>query len=298
MKTILTELKDMAEGGQLAHQGSFRYTMFPGSEDPFSLCYATDKKFLEQAITNPNISCIITTKTNAKKIPSSKGLIITSDPQELYYRIHNKLVIEKKIQLLDETCISKSATIHSSVEIKRNVMIGDDVVIEKDVIIEANTIIKRSSYIGNRVILGSKGMQNNRVKNGLIKIAYAGGVKIGEGVEILDYGMIQRPYNFVFTQIGDHSKISVRASVGHGSYIGKNCMVAGNAQVAGNVTIGDDVWIGPSVTIADGLTVGSKARLLIGSVIATHVPEGMEVSGNFALEHSRRLKHYSLLKKL
>jgi UDP-3-O-[3-hydroxymyristoyl] glucosamine N-acyltransferase len=299
MNEVLTELADdIAEGGQIIHPGAFRYTMYPGTKEPFSICYAGGEKFVQQAVANPHISCIITTEKYATKIPASKGLIITDNPQLLYYRIHNKLVSERKVQLLEETCISKTATIHSSVEIRGNVVIEDGVTIEKDVIIEGNTIIKKNTYIGHRVIIGAKGMQNNRVQNNFINIAYGGGVEIGEGVEVLDYAIIQRPYNYLFTRIGDHTKISVKVNVGHGSSIGNYCMIAGNAQISGNVKIGDDVWVGPSVTVADGLSIGTKARVLIGSVVATHVPAGKEVSGNFAVEHARRLKHYSLLKKL
>jgi UDP-3-O-[3-hydroxymyristoyl] glucosamine N-acyltransferase len=74
-------------------------------------------------------------------------------------------------------------------------------------------------------------------------------------------------------------------------------MIAGNTQIAGNVVMGENVWIGPSVTIADGLSIGKNSKVLIGSLVTTPVAEGQTVSGNFALDHSKQLKHFAYIKK-
>lgn len=281
----------------LIHEGEFSYTQSPTMATPGALCYAAGKQMLLKAVQNPDVSCIITNKVLAGSIPPGKGVLIADDPRECYFEVHNWLVNEKKIRLLNESSISSKATLHSSVELKGNVVIEDDVVIEKDVILEANTVIRKGACIGNRVIIGAKGMQFNNVRGKPYRVACAGGVEIGAYTEVLDYAIIQRPYNYLRTVIGDYSKISVRVNIGHGCVIGSHCMIAGGANLAGNVSVGDHAWIGPSATIADGLSVGPDARVLLGSVVATHVPEGQIVSGNFAMEHTKQLKHYSLLKK-
>ncbi len=283
---------------EVYRDGEFKYTLHPGSDTPGTLCYAFGGKYLQLAVENIAVSCIITTKDNAYKVPANKGVLVAENPQVLYYNIHNYLVLERKSFLVEESYISSSATIHSSVEIKGNVIVEDDVVIEKDVIIEPNTIIRKGSYIGNRVILGAKGMQNFHANNELVKVLYAGGVEIGQQVEILDMSIIQRPYNFFFTKLGSKSKISVRVNIGHGCVIGDNCMIAGSAQISGNVTIANQVWIGPSVTIADALFIGEKAKILIGSVVVNNIPGETVVSGNFALDHIKQLKNYSRIKKI
>jgi UDP-3-O-[3-hydroxymyristoyl] glucosamine N-acyltransferase len=291
-------LSEVEFSGELLRDGEFAFTLHPLSNTPGSLCYALGGKFLNEAIKNPAVSCIITTSENAENIPDSKGVLLSEDPQSLYYRIHEYLVNNDKACLLKDSFVSPTSFIHSSVEIKGKVIIEDDVVLEKDVIIEPNAIIRRSTYIGNRVIIGSKGMQNLRVNNQFLRVAYAGGVEIGERVEVLDTAVIQRPYNFMFTSVGSDSKVSIGVNVGHGSKIGNNTMIAGSTQIAGNVTIGNDVWIGPSVTIADGLTIGNKSRILIGSVVVSNVQENFVVSGNFAMDHNKQLKNLARVKKM
>jgi len=291
-------LSELVFEGELLRDGEFLYTLHPTANIPNALCYALGGKYLQAAVENPAVSCIITTKENAASIPLSKGALLTHDPQSLYYKIHDYIVNTGKACLVNKTYISPTASIHASVEIKGNVIIEDNVVIEKDVIIEPNTIIRKDTYIGNRVIIGTKGMQNLRVNNQFIRVAYAGGVEIGERVEVIDMAIIQRPYNFLYTKIGNDCKVSVRVNIGHGSSIGNNCMIAGSTQIAGNVIIGDDVWIGPSVTIADGLTIGEKSKVLIGSVVVSNIPANVSVSGNFALDHNRQLKNMSRIKKL
>lgn len=284
--------------GRMLRNGEFLYTLYPGSITYGTLCYVLGGRFLNEAVENPAVTCIITTEANAIKIPLSKGLLLSDDPQALYYKIHNYMVSNGKANLVEDSFISLASFIHSSVEIKGKVIIEDDVIIEKDVIIEPNAIIRKNTYIGNRVIIGSKGMQNLRVNGQFVRVAYAGGVEIGERVEVLDTAIIQRPYNFMFTTIGNDSKVSIGVNVGHGSKIGSNTMIAGSTQIAGNVTIGNDVWIGPSVTIADGLTVGDKSKILIGSVVVSSVPSGATFSGNFALDHNKSLKNFARLKKM
>jgi UDP-3-O-[3-hydroxymyristoyl] glucosamine N-acyltransferase len=291
----LSEVKFDAD---LLREGAFVYTGHPASTMSGILCYALGGRFLKEAIENDQVSCIITTKEYAESIPIKKGVLISEDPQALYYKIHGYLILTKKACLIKESTISTTAFIHSTVEIKGNVIIEDNVVIEKDVIIEPNTIIRKDTYVGNRVIVGAKGMQNLKVNNQFIRVAYGGGVEIGERVEILDMAVIQRPYNFMFTKIGNDCRISVRVNVGHGSNIGDNTMVAGSSQIAGNVIIGNNVWIGPSVTIADGLSVGRDSKILIGSVVVSSVPDKIVVSGNFALDHAKQLKNFSRIKKM
>lgn len=294
----MVALSEVSFGARLVRDGSFSYTTFPATELPGSLCYAAGEKLIDVVNNNRCVQAVITTEAWADRVSPEKGVIVTADPAAHYYRIHDYLVRDRQISLVPHPFISSRATIHSSVEIKGNVIIEDDVLIERDVIIEPGTILRKGVTVGNRVIIGAKGMQNLKVDGRFIRIGYGGGVEVGANTEVLDNAIIQRPYNFLWTRIGENCKISVKVSVGHGSQIGNNTMLAGNTQVAGNVTIGNDVWIGPSVTIADGLRIGDNAKVLLCSAVANHIPAGMTVSGNFALDHSKQLRNFAKIKKM
>ena len=79
--------------------------------------------------------------------------------------------------------------------------------------------------------------------------------------------------------------------------IGNNCLITGNSQIAGFTSIGDEVWLGPSSTIAHGIEIGGKANIKIGSVVVSNIDREKTVSGNFAFDHKKHLRLFTLMKK-
>ena len=61
--------------------------------------------------------------------------------------------------------------------------------------------------------------------------------------------------------------------------------------------IGDGAWVGTSAMVREYIHVGAGASVKAGSVVVEDVPEGAEVSGNFALPHARRMMQYLKDKK-
>ena len=55
--------------------------------------------------------------------------------------------------------------------------------------------------------------------------------------------------------------------------------------------LGDNVWIGVGAIVSNRVSVGSGARVSIGAVATKNVPDGVTVSGNFAIEHHRFLEN-------
>jgi UDP-3-O-[3-hydroxymyristoyl] glucosamine N-acyltransferase len=296
VKPIL--LSEISPSYNVKRDGPFNLTMFPASSIPLSLCYALNKRTVDIVNANSNITALITLPRLTQYIDNTKGVISCDYPAQLYYEIHNKLVEEKKINLVQEKYISSSAKIASSAVIGENVIINDNVEISHNVQIDDNTIIGANTFVGPNVVIGTKGMQNLRVEGKRANVLYAGGVKIGERCEVLTNAIIQRPYQAFFTEIGDDTQVSVKVSIGHGSKIGQNCMIAGNGTIAGNVIIGDNVWMGPSATIRDGLTIGTNAKIMIGSIVTKDVYAHEIVSGNFATDHTKQLKNYAKIRKL
>jgi len=79
--------------------------------------------------------------------------------------------------------------------------------------------------------------------------------------------------------------------IGHGTVIGRQTRIAAGAAISGNCIIGSRVWIGVNATISNRIRVGDNARISLGAVVTKDVPEGITVSGNFAIEHQRFLKN-------
>jgi UDP-3-O-[3-hydroxymyristoyl] glucosamine N-acyltransferase len=277
----------------------FTWTMFPATPLPGSLCYALSEAVVDRINKNTNVKAVITNKSMACRIAEDKGIVVSEKAELDYYQLHNRLVDSRQMPLLvSGRYISQDACIDPSAYIGRNVHIEDGVEISAFAYIADNSIIGANTFIGPHAVIGARGMQCLKIDGKSFNIRYAGGVRLGSNCEVLAHAVVQKPYQPFFTDIGDNTKISVRANVGHGCRIGKNSMIAGNVTIAGNVCTGDNIWIGPSSTVADGLSIGENVRIILGSVVVNHIGDDQTVSGNFAIEHQKHLKHLARIRKL
>ena len=269
-----------------------QYAYYANSPLPNSICFVLNLEFLIQANKNKNIAAIITTEELSNEVEATKGLVVSDNPKKDFFDLHN-LLHENKLNTVDvEHYIDRSAKIADTVKISNNVFIGKNVIIEDFVVINSNTIIEENTYIASNVVIGARGMHNTMVEGKFLHVEDAGGVHIGQNCEVLAGAVIQKSYFAEFTKIGHQTKISVGVKVGHGCLIGERTLVAGSVQLAGYNTIGDDVWIGPSSVLAHGLTIGNNAQIKLGSVVVKDVKEREEVSGNFAYNHTKRIRNY------
>lgn len=81
--------------------------------------------------------------------------------------------------------LGKKPCIGHNVVIEKNCIIGNNVVIDHNTIIKSNTIIGNDVYIGCNTTIGNYGFGYEKNAEGEYeKIVHAGGVKIGDNVEI------------------------------------------------------------------------------------------------------------------
>jgi UDP-3-O-[3-hydroxymyristoyl] glucosamine N-acyltransferase len=292
-------LSDFFSQAAVMRDADFAWTMFPAAPVPGSLCYALSEAAVDRINKNTNIKAVITNISMAGRIAEDKGIVVSEQVELDYYRLHNRLVDSQQMPLLvSKTYISKDAYIDPSAYIGKYVHIEEGVEISAFAYIADNSIIRANTFVGPHAVIGARGMQNLKVNGKSFNIRYAGGVHLGRDCEVLAHAVVQKPYQSFFTDIGENTKISVRANVAHGCRIGKNCMIAGNVTIAGNVCIGDNLWIGPSSTVADGLTIGDNVRIILGSVVISHIGDNQTVSGNFAVAHEKQLKNLARIRKL
>jgi UDP-3-O-[3-hydroxymyristoyl] glucosamine N-acyltransferase len=284
------KLSTFFDKSELLRDAEVSQTLSPSADKPSSVCYAGNDSVLAAANSNGNIAAILTTRELADQVDRAKGCVICPNPKEAFYRLHNRMFELGELLLHRQHSIDKSAVIDPTAIIGTNVIISRGVLVGPYAIVEDNTVIGEDSLIGPNVVIGGRGLQDSMVDGRNVRVAFAGGVKIGARCEVLTAALIQRPYLSQYTEIADDTKLGPGASVGHGCRIGRAVFVGARSVVAGNAVVGDEVWIGMSSVISDGLTIGARARVQLGSVVIRNVGEGESVSGNFALPHAQHLR--------
>jgi UDP-3-O-[3-hydroxymyristoyl] glucosamine N-acyltransferase len=259
---------------------------------PRMLVCLYDPSFIQrELLTNSSIAAVITSTERAPLIPGSLGLGTAPDPVEAFYALHEILVREGGFYWQDfETEISPEAVVHGGAQVAgTNVKIGPGTVVEPNAVILERCLIGRDCRIRSGVVLGAEGFEPKRLGGKFRIVPHAGGVMIGDGVEIQSNSVVCRSVFNSLTQIGDEAKISSLVNISHNVSIGKRCRIGSSAAVLGSATIGDEVWIGPNATISNRVSVGDGAAVSLGSVVVRDVPAGARVSGNFAIDHKRFL---------
>lgn len=258
-----------------------------------------DKNFLKRLKNNSNISAVITTRELARDL-DNYYVAISSNPIESFYKIHNYLYYntshfgEKYKTVFDPGCsISENAVIST-----KNVKIGRNCVIEDFVTIHENTTIGNDVKIASGTQVGCNGFEVKTIDAKRVIIPHAGGVVIGNNVEILSNCTIARGLGKIFTVIGNSTKIDTKVHVAHGVVIGESVTIASGVTLAGSVSIHDNVWIGPNACISNGVVIGKNSRVTIGSTVVKNVEDNGHVSGYFSINHKDYIKQTVKISKI
>lgn len=277
----------------VVREASFQQTQFPNTTMPRSLSFVASEKFLHQANKNSNISSLVVPNELVDMASSDKGLIISQEPEQDFYKVHNELFQKHSMHPEMEFGCGQNTIVHPSAIISKKTFLGDRVKIGPGVIIEDFCHIGNDVVIESNAIIGSSGHFFKTYNNSLFRVEHAGGVWLENGVQVLAGAVVSKSLHSDFTRIGEDTVVSIKAHVAHGCVIGKRCTLTGNVQVNGFTTIGDDVWIGPSSTIGNLLNIGNSSRIEVGSVVIANIPPNSRVSGNYAREHRANIREYT-----
>lgn len=292
------ELKKISIDCKCFNEKSFSSLGLAGYNDGKDVCtFLAASKYADGI--SDGISMIITSKSvydellDQKKIDDKYGICIVENPRITYFKLHNALCKnveykrkEHKSIISDSAKISKLAYIAD-----KNVKIGKNVLIEEFVSIKENTIIGDNSVIRAGSIIGGTGFEIKNSDGGLWTVTHIGGVIIGNNVEIQQSTTIDKAiYPWDNTILSYGVRINSQVQIAHGVKIDINTEVVSNAGIQGRVKIGKGVWIGPNTAIRNGIKIGDNARVNIGAVVTLDVPDGANVSGNFAREHSKMIQ--------
>ncbi|GAA0818534.1 UDP-3-O-(3-hydroxymyristoyl)glucosamine N-acyltransferase [Clostridium tertium] len=286
---LLSEILALNNNFELFREGDFSSLGLNISQaDEKLLSFIESEKFLSQL--SKSISCVITTKEMASKIPENIGVIISEVPRIDFFNLHNKLIRNKCYKREDfETEIGENCSISPTAIISnKNVKIGNNVVIEEYVIIREHTTIKDNCIIRANTVIGGEGYEFKRYDNKTIGVDHIGGVIIEENAEIQYSACIDKAiYPWDNTIIGEYSRIDNLVHIAHAVKVGKRCFITSKTTIGGRTIIGDDCWFGIGATVSNGLIIGNNSSISLGAVVTRSLKENSKVSGNFAIDHNK-----------
>jgi UDP-3-O-[3-hydroxymyristoyl] glucosamine N-acyltransferase len=137
--------------------------------------------------------------------------------------------------------------------------------------------------------LGSVGLQVSRFPEGVIDMAHAGGIRIGDNVQVMSNAVVAPAVFRQSTTIAKGSRIGNVAFISHNAHLGPRCFVGHGSVINGNVRVGQDAWIGPGAVLCNNITIGAKAHIALGSTVIKNVAPGQRMMGPFATEKQRSL---------
>lgn len=270
---------------------------------PF-LCYVLSERFLKMACDNPDVSCVICSgdlSENRELIDSGKGIAVSESSRIAFIYLHNFMVennTEYNIGNFD-TQIGTDCKIHPMASIAdRGVIIGNNVTIEEFVVVRKGCKIGDNVVIHTGAVIGADNYNVYKDENGyLVKMREVGQTYLANDVEIGCHAIIAKgtlPHET--TVIGENTCVDSHVMISHADKIGNNCCILGKAHICGNVVLEDGARVNPMATVKNSIIVGKNAIISLGAVAVRNVSEGVQVTGNFAVEHSKFLADY--LKKL
>ena len=273
--------------------GQAKATSFTWTELPDRVCLGLNRKYYDEAVANPNIVAIVAARAAVTAPPAAKKAVIIADkPDELFYAVHNAAIHER------EKGPAPRRDIHPSAKLAPNVrLLGDDIRIGANTQVQEGCLLIGPLDIGPDclimpgVMLGTDGMFSKRIMGRKQHVRHFGGVKIGRNTVVHAGSNVSRSVNHgEYTTLGDDVNIGIGVNVGHDSTVGNGSELSGRVMLAGRVSVGKECWLGAAAVLSNAITVGDKAKVRIGAVVVEDVPAGADVSGNFASDHTARLR--------
>lgn len=274
-------------------------TAFCHTTIPNSIVLAMSTDWLTMAVESPNVSCVVTTPEvfTASRIGDSPcaTIITMCSAAEAFYYLHNQALHESagalddniEPRIADDAQVASSAILDGPVILESGVRIGHQVVLEGPVHVGQNTRIDAQCAIG------VEGLFTKLIGGRRTHVRHYGGVHIGANAHLYAGCNVARAVNvFEQTWLGDNVSVGPRSVVGHDSFVGDGSTISTQAAIMGRARVGPGCWVGAGALISNSIGVGEESSVRIGAVVLRDVPARGDVSGNFAVSHSVRLREF------
>jgi UDP-3-O-[3-hydroxymyristoyl] glucosamine N-acyltransferase len=286
------KLVDIGGDVEVVRDGAFHTLGLLTSTAHGLLVFAESAEWADRAAQTKEVTCVMTTRELASRIPTNLGVATSESPREAFYALHNRLVAGGFYSAPFETTIARTARVHPRAYVaERNVRIGERCVVEPNATILEGTILDEDVIIRAGAVIGGEGFQVFPSGQKLVSVRHGGGVHVEARAEIQHNAVIDRAVFGEATSIGEDTRIDNLVHIAHNVRLGRRNRVVAGAMIAGSVVSRDDVWFGPMCSVSHGLRVGTGAFITMGAVVTRDVPDGAKVSGNFAIDHARFIAH-------
>jgi UDP-3-O-[3-hydroxymyristoyl] glucosamine N-acyltransferase len=268
--------------------------LMSGKEALLTFCRDDNLDDIALASEKNNIAGLFIRKKYAHKIKTDATLIFTEKPYYDFHLFHQYLYENTDFfGVKKANKIAKSAKIHSSAIIEDfDIIIGENCKIGAGVVIHSGSSIGDNVTIGAGCVIGGESLHIAYDKGKRVFISHVGGVYIGNNSYLGSNNVIIRNvYKDPPTYIGENVAIANLAMIGHNARVEDGVQIISNVVLGGGCIIKKGARVSFGANVANYCVVGEKAFVSIGSVVTKDVPVGMKVSGNFAIEHSKRIQH-------
>ena len=318
----LGELRELLGEGELVGDPEFRCRELRGLEEagPEDLSFVKGRKQLDAARASNAGALLVPERIDE----SHAHQIVLAEPFVALTRVLSGIAAKKRAR---EAGVHATATIDGSAQIGDAVYIGPGVVIDRDTVVGDGAAIEANAFIGPRCIvgedcvihpgvvlredvilgervvvrsgsvIGSEGYGFLPTEGAPVPIPQAGGVEVGDDVEIGALVTIDSA-TFGWTRIGEGTKIGDMVHVGHNCRIGKQVMLLPMVGIAGSVEVGDGALMAGGSGCSDNLKIGKRAQVGANSLVLKNVGEGEVVWGQPARPKVKEMRIQSLLGRL
>jgi UDP-3-O-[3-hydroxymyristoyl] glucosamine N-acyltransferase len=145
-------LSDYFPNSNIARDGEFDTLGYVDSVVRNTLVYCDNIRYLDKANNNTNVSSIITTSALLSKISPIRAVLVSVNPRNTFYKLHQLMLGKSQYGLKLEYGIGKNCSVHPSAHVSPLTQIGNDVTISEKVVIKDevsigdNTLYRRRSY--------------------------------------------------------------------------------------------------------------------------------------------------------
>lgn len=265
-----------------------------GSDAPALLTFCTSPSYLLVAQAKKNVVAVFVREADTRDLEPNTAWIFAEEPDIEFFLYHKFLFDHTAFynrdgdQHFDSQCrISRKA--HMA---EKDVIIGCGTVIEPGVVIMEGTVIGPNVYVGPGTVIGVEGTQTiEHDGRKFFRVPHAGGVRVGANTFIGANTVIVRGVFREPTCIGDDVTLGNLVNIGHNCMIGDDVVILPGSIICGSVTVKSGTRVSPGAVIRNGKVIGKNAWVGLGAVVTKDVEDNGHVSGNFAIEHGKMIRH-------
>ena len=258
---------------------TFNYIAGPPAHADVQLTYATTPDYVAEFAHRGIAACVVP-RSLSEHLPSGTSVLISDgDAVAAFYGIFASLVGAGRWETVSGArgsgvIIAPSAVVHDGVRL------GDGCRVMDNAVVLPNSWFGDGVVIKPNAVIGGDGFEVKAIDGRRRVVPHAGGVWLGDDVEIGSNTCIDRGLFGEFTSVGPGSKIDNLVHVAHRASIGPDCSVIACAEISGSVVLGENVWVGPNASINQGLTLGDHSFVGTGAVVTRPVPAHALVYGS------------------